>query len=252
MADGLASTARVITAAAAIMVVRLRQLRLRRPAGRQGVRPRPGLRGVHRRHRRPHDPGAGHHGAARRRQLVVPEVAELAAQDPHRGQARRPRRRDPRRSRPRRARRRRPPAPARWADREQHPATTIVAPCPTPPPPRHASPRSIGAGDRGPRPTSSTAPMPPPNRRNHPCGSSTDPDITVVDGPEALVPLGVGAGRRAGRAAHRRRRLPGAHATPSARPTSSAATPAATTRSPRPTARPTATSTSSTRRPRSR
>ena len=87
VADGLASTARVITAAAAIMVVRLRQLRVRRQPGRQGVRPRPGLRRAHRRHRRPHDPRAGHHGAARRRQLVVPEVAGLAAQDPHRGQA---------------------------------------------------------------------------------------------------------------------------------------------------------------------
>ncbi len=88
VADGLASTARVITAAAAIMVCVFGSFVF----GDQRVVKEFGLglafAGVHRRHHRPDDPGAGHHGTARRRQLVVPEVAGLAAQDPHRGQAR--------------------------------------------------------------------------------------------------------------------------------------------------------------------
>ena len=56
-------------------VLRLRLVRDRRPAGAQGVRPRPGRRRAHRRHHRPHGARAGHDGAARRRQLVVPQVA---------------------------------------------------------------------------------------------------------------------------------------------------------------------------------
>ena len=64
---------------------------LRRQPRRQAVRPRPRRRGLHRRHHRPHGARAGHDGAARRPQLVVPEVARaVAAEDPHRGRPERP------------------------------------------------------------------------------------------------------------------------------------------------------------------
>ena len=55
--------------------LRLRQLRVRRPAGHQGVRPRPRRRGAHRRHARADGARSRHDGAARRRQLVVPALA---------------------------------------------------------------------------------------------------------------------------------------------------------------------------------
>jgi short-subunit dehydrogenase len=75
VADGLAATARVITAAAAIMVVVFGSVHVRGRPHHQAVRPRPGRRGVPRRHGRPHAAGARHDGAARRQELVDPEVA---------------------------------------------------------------------------------------------------------------------------------------------------------------------------------
>ena len=75
VADGLASTARVITAAAAIMVVvfgsflfeEIREIKL----FGLGLAPRRAAR----RHPRPHDPGARHDGPARRSQLVDAPLA---------------------------------------------------------------------------------------------------------------------------------------------------------------------------------
>ena len=75
VADGLASTARVITAAAAIMVVvfasfmleDIREIKMFGLGLAVAVLPR--------RHARPHGGRPGHHGAARRPQLVDPEVA---------------------------------------------------------------------------------------------------------------------------------------------------------------------------------
>ena len=71
VADGLAATARVITAAAAIMVFVFGSFVLERRPRRQAVRRRPGRRRAHRRHHRPHGARARHHGAARRPQLVA-------------------------------------------------------------------------------------------------------------------------------------------------------------------------------------
>ena len=104
VADGLAATARVITAAALIMILRVRRVRARRRPCDQAVRLRPRDRGVRRRHHRPVDPGAGDDGAARRPQLVDPEVARPDPPDGAR-RARRGSRRRARTARPRRRRR---------------------------------------------------------------------------------------------------------------------------------------------------
>ena len=69
-------------------VLRVRRLRPRRRPGAQAVRPRPRHRRADRRHDRPHGARAGHDGAARRPQLVDPEVARPdAAEHRDRGQA---------------------------------------------------------------------------------------------------------------------------------------------------------------------
>ena len=111
VADGLATTARVITAAAAIMVVVFGSFLLEDEPPDQAVRPRPGRRRPARRHRRAHGAGAGHDGAARRPELVA---APLARPDPAEAQRRGPRRRRRRRhdrpGRPRRRRTREEPA----------------------------------------------------------------------------------------------------------------------------------------------
>ena len=70
VADGLALTARVITAAAAIMVCVFGSFVLGPERRAQAVRPRPRGRGAHRRDRRPPGARAGDDGAARRPQLV--------------------------------------------------------------------------------------------------------------------------------------------------------------------------------------
>ena len=75
VADGLATTARVITAAAAIMVVVFGSFVLEDDRTSKIVRPRPGARRPARRHHRPHAARAGHDGAPRRQELVDPEVA---------------------------------------------------------------------------------------------------------------------------------------------------------------------------------
>ena len=75
VADGLALTARVITAAAAIMVCVFGSFVLGDERRAQAVRPRPRGRGAHRRDHRPHGARAGDDGAARRLELVAPEVA---------------------------------------------------------------------------------------------------------------------------------------------------------------------------------
>ena len=75
VADGLAATARVITAAALIMFCVFGAFVLGDDRAAQAVRPRPGDRRADRRHDRPHGPRAGDDGAARRPQLVDPEVA---------------------------------------------------------------------------------------------------------------------------------------------------------------------------------
>ena len=79
VADGLAATAKVITAAAAIMVVVFGSFILENDRVREahGHRPRDG--DPARRHHRPDAAGAGHDGAARRPQLVA---AALARPDP--------------------------------------------------------------------------------------------------------------------------------------------------------------------------
>ena len=88
VADGLAATARVITAAALIMFCVFARLRARRRPPAQAVRPRPGHRRADRRHHRPHGPRAGDDGAARRPQLVDPQVARPdPAQHQRRGRA---------------------------------------------------------------------------------------------------------------------------------------------------------------------
>ena len=73
VADGLATTARVITAAAAIMVFVFGVVHLRRRPASQAVRPRPRGRGAHRRHDRAHGARARHHGVARRRNWWLPK-----------------------------------------------------------------------------------------------------------------------------------------------------------------------------------
>ncbi len=73
VADGLAVTARVITAAALDHVLRVRRLRARRRPIAEAVRIRAGDRRADRRHDRSHGVRTGHHGVARRPQLVDPE-----------------------------------------------------------------------------------------------------------------------------------------------------------------------------------
>ena len=85
VADGLASTARVITAAALDHGVRVRQLHPRRRHDGEAVRPRPGHRDPRGRHRRAHGARAGDHGAAGRPQLVVPALARSHHPAPPRG-----------------------------------------------------------------------------------------------------------------------------------------------------------------------
>ena len=79
VADGLALTARVITAAAAIMFCVFGVIRDRRRTGAQGVRPRPGGGGPGRRHHHPVGAGPGDHGAAGQGQLVAPQDARPGA-----------------------------------------------------------------------------------------------------------------------------------------------------------------------------
>ena len=79
VAHGLAKTARLITAAAAIMICVfasfvLSDLRVLKLVGFGS-----GLRGAHRRDPRPARPRAGDDGAARRPQLVAAEMARMAA-----------------------------------------------------------------------------------------------------------------------------------------------------------------------------
>ena len=78
VADGLASTARVITAAALIMVTVFGSFVLRRSHHDQVVRRRAGHRNPDRRDRRADGVGPGDHGAAGRPQLVVPALARPA------------------------------------------------------------------------------------------------------------------------------------------------------------------------------
>ncbi len=73
--EGLASTARVITAAAAIMVFVFGSFVARRRAFDQADRPRPGRRRAARRDHRAHGARAGDDGAARRAQLVDAPLA---------------------------------------------------------------------------------------------------------------------------------------------------------------------------------
>ena len=75
VADGLALTARVITAAALDHVLRVRQLRARGRGRAQADGSRPRRRSVDRRDRRAHGARARDHGAARRLELVAAEVA---------------------------------------------------------------------------------------------------------------------------------------------------------------------------------
>jgi len=79
VADGLAKTARVITAAAGIMIL----VRLRRPAPRvEGLRSGPGIGHPDRRHPGPHGAGAVDHGAPRPGQLVDAPVARPGGAQP--------------------------------------------------------------------------------------------------------------------------------------------------------------------------
>ena len=79
---GIASTGRVITSAALIMIAVFLAFVLGRGRGDEDVRPRPGHGDLRRRHPRPHGAGAGDHDAARRRQLVDPEGAGPTAPRP--------------------------------------------------------------------------------------------------------------------------------------------------------------------------
>ena len=79
VADGLAVTARVITAAAAIMVCVFGAFVLGPDRAAQGLRPRHGGRGAHRRDHRPARAGAGDDGAPRRPQLVDPGRGSTAS-----------------------------------------------------------------------------------------------------------------------------------------------------------------------------
>ena len=74
VADGVASTARVITAAAAIMVVVFASFTLEEMREHQDLRSRARPRRLPRCNPRPHGGRPGHHGAPRRPQLVDPEV----------------------------------------------------------------------------------------------------------------------------------------------------------------------------------
>ena len=75
---GITTTARVITSRGPDHDLGLPQLRLRRRPDHQDDRPRPGDRGPRRRDAHPPRAGSGDDEAARRRELVVPEVARPA------------------------------------------------------------------------------------------------------------------------------------------------------------------------------
>ena len=79
VADGLAKSARVITAGAAVMVTVFLSFVLGDDGAREDVRHRPGSGDPHRRHPRPDGAGAGDDGAARRPQLVASGLARPAA-----------------------------------------------------------------------------------------------------------------------------------------------------------------------------
>ena len=78
VADGLAATARVITAAAAIMVAVFGAFVAERPGVPEADRHRHGDRHPRGRHRRPHGAGPRVDAAARRPQLVAAPVARPA------------------------------------------------------------------------------------------------------------------------------------------------------------------------------
>ena len=92
VADGLAKTARVITAAAAIMVVVFLVVRHLERGLPEAVRDRSGVGDLPRRHDRPDGSGAGRDAAARQVELVDPQLAGAAAAAAGR-RAGRPRRR---------------------------------------------------------------------------------------------------------------------------------------------------------------
>ena len=79
VADGLAATARVITAAAAIMVVVFGSFVLETDRVAQAVRLGLAVADPPRRHHRPHGARAGDDGAARRPQLVAAEAGSTAS-----------------------------------------------------------------------------------------------------------------------------------------------------------------------------
>ncbi len=112
VADGLAATARVITAAAAIMVFVFGSFLLEsnRVIKLMGAGPERG--GAARRHRGPHAAGPGDHGAARRQELVAAPLARPAPAPRRRRGSQHPR---GRRSRRRAGARRRQVTPARGA-----------------------------------------------------------------------------------------------------------------------------------------
>ena len=88
VADGLAKSAKVITAGAAVMITVFLSFVLGQDVYHQDVRHRPGCRHLHRRHRRPDGAGTGHDGTARRPQLVAARLARSSpAEPPHRGPA---------------------------------------------------------------------------------------------------------------------------------------------------------------------
>ena len=88
VADGLAATARVITAAALIMVFVFGSFLLEADRISKLFGLGLAVAVLHRRHRRPAPPGARHHGAPGRQELVA---AEVARQDPARRRRRGPR-----------------------------------------------------------------------------------------------------------------------------------------------------------------
>ena len=86
VADGLAATARVITAAALIMVCVFSAFVLGDDRNLKLFGLGLAVAVLRRRHVGPHGPGAGDDGAARRQELVVPEVARPdPAEDQRRG-----------------------------------------------------------------------------------------------------------------------------------------------------------------------
>ena len=80
--NGIASTGRVITSAALIMISVFLAFVLGEDAGHEDVRPRPGHGDLRGRHARAHGARAGDHDPSRRRQLVDPEDARPTAPEP--------------------------------------------------------------------------------------------------------------------------------------------------------------------------